>query len=77
MCGASGGNATSAWEAVRRYMKESASFGGLEIENMNGVMSGIIEVKPPPIKKQGRFWCEQVFLYLWNIREIPILRRMG
>ena len=32
-----------------RYMR-SASFGGLEIENMNGVMSGIIEVKPPPIK---------------------------
>ena len=43
----SGGNAASAWEAARRYM-ESASFGGLEIENMNGVMSGIIEVKPPP-----------------------------
>ena len=43
----SGGNVTSAWEAVRRYM-ESVSFGGLEIENMNGVMSGIIEVKPPP-----------------------------
>lgn len=41
----SGGNAASAWEAVRRY-KESASFGGLEMENMNGVMTGIIEVKP-------------------------------
>ncbi len=51
------GNAAYAWDAVRRYMKKSAAFGGLEIENMNGVMSGIIEVKPPPI---CRYWVSLV-----------------
>lgn len=66
----SGGNAASAWESGAPLHKEVHPLEVRE-EDMNGVMSRIIEVKPPPISNDGGLLMEKFYFTFGTSEQFP------